>query len=181
MKKNMKIFKVISAVIAVLALLFMTTEYWGRGILYPRFTYTLNRSGSGAEKEISVRTSRGMNPFKSEFTFDILTEKPAENIRIISFSFTYDGKTKGIVRDKSFPVRMQRWQETGAGLYENRNSILNPPEICWSRHFKGKKTGDTFPLQLTIVYSLDNGPEKKLVLDYTVSVSDYFYVHPLVF
>lgn len=169
------------SVIIVSAVLFLTTEYWGRGIIYPRYTYSLQPENKTPGQELTLWTSRGINPFESEFNFAVIAETPPENIRIGSLTLSYAGKTKEIAGNRELKTRESGWKKTGNGMYSNTNAVTDRPTICWSPIFKGKKTGDTFPLQLTLVYSLDNGPERRIVLDYTVTVADYFYVHPLVF
>lgn len=181
MKKNKRISCIIMSVIIVSAVMFLTTEYWGRGIIYPRFTYSLQPADRTQETELTLWTSRGINPFESEFNFTILAWSVPEKIRISSLAFSHDGKSREIAGNRELEIRESGWKRTGNGMYLNTNAVTDRPKICWSRYFKGKKKGDTFPLRLTLVYSLDNGPERRAVLDYTVTVTDYFYVHPLVF
>ena len=144
--------------------------------------------------EINVLFRQPGNRFKAEFYPEFLTKKNYSNLYINKIIYVYEEKEIIALQDANFTLSpdirnmgdyKDVWITNGAYYWMNDWSAKPEdwkdksklwPETSFEKIFKKKKTGDTFPFRVRIIYRFDEEEEKQLDIDFIVTTFKGEYV-----
>ena len=142
------------------------------GILYPRIMYVFapgySIQGTGNEG-FFMGFSESSDPFKKDISMTLYTREAHKALFIKEIQFEWEhGEYQYAV---NYSRKLEMWDSDGS--YLQHIGIFDRPDgkaVNFGRLFKTKKAriGDTFGFQVTMIYSLDDGPEIKQVIPYQV-------------
>jgi len=134
------------------------------------------RLAAGAEYPLTftIHIGQGANSFYHTFLIEMFVNKLYGVLHIKEMKYEWENNQGVFIKDTDFIISPSSYF-TQNGWYLTR--IRDNLRVNFEKIFTGKKPGDEFLFTITLVYSLDGGPENTQVLEYEVETRKGKYVY----